>query len=93
MDRNDLFNALLDDLRARTGWEERQRIWYEMRHNGLRRKKKLPWQADLHYPLADSIIGKLKPFYYQQVFSNEVIATFIQDPSARWHPSWHLPLV
>lgn len=77
MDRNDLFNALLDDLRARTGWEERQRIWYEMRHNGLRRKKKLPWQADLHYPLADSIIGKLKPFYYQQVFSNEVIATFI----------------
>ena len=76
-DRNDLYSALLDDLRARTGWEERQRIWYEMRHNGLRRKKKLPWQADLHYPLADSIIGKLKPFYYQQVFSNEVIATFV----------------
>jgi hypothetical protein len=77
MDRNSLFNALLDDLRARTGWEERQRIWYEMRHSGLRRKKKLPWQADLHYPLADSIIGKLKPFYYQQVFSNEVMATFV----------------
>ena len=76
-DREELYSSLLDDLRARTGWEERQRIWYEMRHNGLRRKKKLPWQADLHYPLADSIIGKLKPFYYQQVFSNEVIATFI----------------
>ena len=75
--RNELYTALLDDLRARTGWEERQRIWYEMRHNGLRRKKKLPWQADLHYPLADSIIGKLKPFYYQQVFSNEVVATFV----------------
>jgi hypothetical protein len=77
MERNDLYKALLDDLKARTGWEERQRIWYEMRHSGLRRKKKLPWQADLHYPLADSIINKLKPFYYQQVFSNEVIASFV----------------
>ena len=76
-ERQELYSTLIEDLRARTGWEERQRIWYEMRHNGLRRKKKLPWQADLHYPLADSIIGKLKPFYYQQVFSNEVIASFV----------------
>ena len=76
-ERSELYSIVLEDLRARTGWEERQRIWYEMRHSGLRRKKKLPWQADLHYPLADSIIGKLKPFYYQQIFSNEVIATFV----------------
>jgi len=48
-----------------------------MRHAGLRRKFK-PWPnaADLHYPLADSIINKLKPFYFQQIFASELIAHF-----------------
>jgi hypothetical protein len=76
-DRRDLYQLLMEDVRARTSWEERQRLWYEMRHGGLRRKKKLPWQADLHYPLADSLINKLKPFYFQQVYGNELAATFI----------------
>jgi len=76
-ERGEIYRLLMDDIRARTGWEERQRLWYEMRHNGLRRKKKLPWQADLHYPLADSLINKLKPFYFQQVYGNELAATFI----------------
>ena len=76
-EREELYRLLMEDVRARTSWEERQRLWYEMRHGGLRRKKKLPWQADLHYPLADSLINKLKPFYFQQVYENELAATFI----------------
>ena len=76
-ERDELYRLLMEDVRARTSWEERQRLWYEMRHGGLRRKKKLPWQADLHYPLADSLINKLKPFYFQQVYGNELAATFI----------------
>lgn len=77
-ERNELYTALIGDIRARTGWEERQRLWYEMRHGGLRRKRRLPWQADLHYPLSDSIVSKLKPFYYQQIYGNELIATFAE---------------
>lgn len=77
--RNELHRELLDDIRARAGWEDRQRVWYEMRHGGLRRKRRLPWQADLHYPLSDSIISKLKPFYYQQIYGNELVATFIEN--------------
>lgn len=49
-----------------------------MRHEGLRRKNK-PWAgaADLHYPLADSIIEKLKPFYFNQLFGMETVARFV----------------
>jgi hypothetical protein len=74
----DLHSAITDDLNARLSWESRQKIWYEMRHNGLRRKSK-PWPnaADLHFPLADSIINKLKPFYFQQIYSSELLAHFV----------------
>lgn len=77
--RSDLHRELLEDIKARSGWEERQRVWYEMRHGGLRRKRRMPWQADLHYPLSDSIISKLKPFYYQQIYGNELVATFVEN--------------
>lgn len=68
------------DLCARTGWESKQRVWYDMRHEGLRRKNK-PFNgcADLHYPLGDGMIDKLKPFYWSQVFGNELIATFTSE--------------
>jgi hypothetical protein len=49
-----------------------------MRHNGLRRKSK-PWPnaADLHFPLIDTIVDKLKPFYYQQIVGMDVVSTFV----------------
>lgn len=67
----------MSDLAANQQWQDRQGIWYEMRHHGLRRKGK-PWPgaADLHYPLADTMIDKFKPFYVQQVFSGELLAQF-----------------
>jgi len=69
-------------LRDRKEWEDRQSVWYEMRHHGLRRKQK-PWPgaADMHFPLIDSTIDKFKPFYYQQVFGMEHVASFISMKS------------
>ena len=58
-----LYSQVCDDIRSRQQWLSRQGTWYAMRHNGLRRQHK-PWPgaSDLHYPLADTIIEKLKPF-------------------------------
>lgn len=74
------------DLAARkSGWEDKQRVWYEMRHEGLRRQNKpFPSAADLHFPMADGMIDKLKPFFFAQVFGNEHVATFIAEkPQAK----------
>lgn len=72
------------DLAARkNGWEDKQRLWYEMRHEGIRRQNKpFPAAADLHYPMADGMIDKLKPFYFAQVFGTEYCATFIAESLA-----------
>ncbi len=72
-----LYDDVLTDIQGRRDWVDRQTTWYEMRHQGLRRRNK-PWPgaADMHYPLADSIIEKFKPFYATQVYSTETIATF-----------------
>ena len=77
-ERNQLHNLILDDLSSRSEWETRQRTWYKMRHNGLRRARKPgPWAADLHFPLADTIISKLKPYYFEQIYATETIASFV----------------
>lgn len=78
-------SRILDTLKARSSWDERQRVFYEARHNGIRRKNK-PWEgaADLHFPLIDSVIDKLKPFYFSQLYATETFASFVsrKDQSA-----------
>jgi len=54
-----------------------------MTNGGLRRKKK-PWAgaADLHYPLANSVISKFVPFYINQIYTAENLASFVpRNPS------------
>lgn len=70
-------------IAARSKWEDRQSLWYKMRHDGIRRANK-PWPAaaDMHFPLADMVIEKLKPFYVQQLFATETIAQFTGLDSA-----------
>ncbi len=76
MQHDTLQSQIHDALRDRTVWEDRQRVFYEMRHQGLRRlNKPFPGAADLHFPLADSIIEKLKPFYFAQLHSTDTFAT------------------
>ena len=71
---DDILQALSD----RKTWETRQGTWYQMRHDGLRRRNK-PWPnaADMHFPLADMLIEKLKPFYVGQIFAGDTIAAFV----------------
>ncbi len=80
MDREKLNANVLQDLADRSLWDTRQRMFYEMRHHGLRRKTK-PWPtaSDAHFPLSDSIIEKLKPHYFQQLFATDLIASFIPN--------------
>ena len=67
-----------DYLSERQKWADRQDIWYKMRHHGLRRKRKpFPNASDLHYPLIDTAIDKLTPFYLQQFSSSALLADFI----------------
>lgn len=77
-------DKVLDDLQARSKWADRQAVWYKMRHNGLSRKKK-PYAGapDLHFPLIDTCIEKLKPFYYRQLFASELLAEFVASRQQR----------
>lgn len=73
-----LHSQILQEISNRDTWEERQTTWYQMRHDGLRRRSKpFPGAADLHLPLADTMIGKWKPFYGQQIYATETVASFI----------------
>lgn len=76
--RQKLNTAVLQDLADRSVWDTRQRMFYEMRHHGLRRKNK-PWPgaSDVHFPLVDTTISELKPAYFQQLFATDLIAQFI----------------
>ena len=65
-------------LSDRQKWEDRQELFYKMRNHGLRRKSKpFPSAADLHYPLIDTVIEKLTPFYLQQLSGAALLADFI----------------
>ena len=79
----DLYEQICKDIDSRKDWALKQPVWYSMRRDGIRRKRK-PWPnaADMHYPLIDTIIDKLKPFYLNQLFATERLADFIsKDPT------------
>ena len=73
-----IYSLVADDIKSRVEWETRQALWYQMRNNGLKRKHK-PWPgaADMHFPLIDTTINKLKPGFFQQAMGLEVLATFV----------------
>lgn len=70
-------DEIIQAVQDRRTWEDRQEVWYRMRHDGLRRANK-PWKnaADMHFPLVDMTIEKLKPYYVQQLYATDTIATF-----------------
>lgn len=76
-DLRELHSAVVDDLAERDRWESKQRIYYEMRHTGIRRKNK-PWPtaADSHIPISDTEIERFKPYFYGQIFTEDVSAEF-----------------
>ena len=63
---------------ARLPWEQKQRVYSTMRHEGLRRRNKpFPTAADGHYPEIDMAIRKQKPFWLGQVMSGRRLGSFI----------------
>lgn len=62
----------------RLPWEQKQRIYSTMRHEGLRRRNKpFPTAADGHYPQIDMSIRKQKPFWLGQIMSGNRLASFV----------------
>lgn len=75
---HELFDDIMRDLKDRSEWEERQTIFYKMRHGGLRRSNKpYPNAPDQHFPLGDAMVEKLKPFYVQQIYASDTLASFV----------------
>lgn len=76
--RNGLHGQIEEAVDQRQPWELRQSRWYELRHHGLRRQNK-PWlkAADMHWPLIDTQIEKLKPLFLQQALGMDVVASFV----------------
>jgi hypothetical protein len=76
-DKNELYEDIVEDLEDRQSWEGRQILWSKMRNLGVRRARK-PWPgaADMHVPLSDTIVNKLKAYYVQWVFGPELLASF-----------------
>lgn len=72
-----LQDKLLDALSARDTWAQRQGIWYEMLHDGLRRRNK-PFKnaSDLHLPIARNAVTKLAPYYINSTFGRQRLASF-----------------
>lgn len=65
-------------IASRAIWERKQRLYYEIRHDGLRRLNKPgPWAADQHLPLVDMNIADLKPFWSAQVFGGQRLCDFV----------------
>ena len=74
---SNLHSRLIGALGDRQEWEQRQRVWYEMRRGGLRRRRK-PYAnaADLHLALCNNAVEKLKPFYVNAIFTRQQLASF-----------------
>ena len=65
-------------LMGRSTWEQKQRVFYEMRHEGIRRiNKPFPTASDAHFPLIDMTIEKWKPFWLAQALAGDRLAAFV----------------
>lgn len=72
------YDEILEAIKARATWETKQLNWYAVRHTGYKRAgKPYPGAPDMHFPLADSLIERLKAFYVQLIYAQETLASFI----------------
>ncbi|HEX7652959.1 MAG TPA: hypothetical protein VF607_05600 [Verrucomicrobiae bacterium] len=72
------FESAYQLLTQRQVWEQKQRTYATMRHEGLRRRQKpFPTAADGHYPAIDMAIRKQKPFWLGQITAGNRLASFV----------------
>ena len=76
--RNEYYTRIIEALNQRETWENRQRLFYQARYFGVRRKVK-PWPtaADLHVQLIDTAIEKLKPSFVNSAIGNDILSSFV----------------
>ena len=76
--RGDYYQRIIDCLNQRETWENRQRLFYQARYFGVRRKTK-PWPtaADLHVQLIDTAIERLKPSFVNSAIGNDILCSFV----------------
>jgi len=76
--RADYHKRIIDCLNQRETWENRQRLFYQARYFGVRRKTK-PWPtaADLHVQLIDTAIERLKPSFVNSAIGNDILSSFV----------------
>ena len=78
MNASELFARGFRILNDRQAWEAKQRKFYLMRHDGLRRvRKPFPQAADLHLKLVDEKVNQKKAFTLAQAFGQPSLATFV----------------
>lgn len=71
----DLFKVGWQIISDRQVWEDRQRKFFIMRHEGLRRRNKpFPTAADLHLALIDEKVNQKKAFTLSQVYGAPKLA-------------------
>ena len=76
--RTEYYTRIIEALNKRETWENRQRLFYQARYFGVRRKVK-PWPtaADLHVQLIDTAIEKLKPSFVNSAIGNDILSSFV----------------
>jgi len=73
----ELHDQIFDALRDRKSWEDKQTVLYNLRHGRGKPPEPYPGAPNLKFKLADALIEKLKPYYVQQLYSDENLATFV----------------
>lgn len=75
---SDLYCEIKDALKDRGDWETKQQGFYMVRYGGIHRTTKPYANApDMHYPLCDTVIDKVKPLYIQQLYAQELLTSFV----------------
>ena len=75
---SDTFSNIHQALRDRKDWERKQELWNKLRYRGIKRHN-LPYEGapNVTYPLADTMIEKIKPLFLQQIYAPQTVATFV----------------
>lgn len=72
----DIYEAVTEAIQNRQQYEERLRVCWEVRHNGVARKRDRSWQSDTPLKIADPAIDTIKPQLVQGIFTADTLATF-----------------
>lgn len=75
---SDIFDDIHRALKDRKQWDRKQELWHRLRFSGIKRTN-LPYEGapNVTYPLADTMIEKLKPLFLQQIYAPQTVATFV----------------